>query len=113
MRALRSPLLRFSALAAIAALALTACRDDGSPTAADNSAATGATGATAAAGAELPEAKLSLVAYSTPQEAYEKIISAFNDTPAGKNITFSKSFGASGDQSRAVVNGLDADYVAF
>jgi sulfate transport system substrate-binding protein len=57
--------------------------------------------------------QLSLVAYSTPQEAYDEIITAFQSTPEGKNVTFSKSFGASGDQSRAVVSGLDADIVAF
>jgi sulfate transport system substrate-binding protein len=90
---------------------MAACGDDGSPAAANNS--TAGTAAAGSAGAELPAAKLSLVAYSTPQEAYEKIITAFNATPAGKNITFSKSFGASGDQSRAVASGLDADYVAF
>ena len=107
----RSPLIRFSAVAIVAALAIAACGDDGSPAAANNS--TAGTAAAGSAGAELPAAKLSLVAYSTPQEAYEKIITAFNATPAGKNITFSKSFGASGDQSRAVASGLDADYVAF
>ncbi len=53
------------------------------------------------------------MAYSTPQQAYEKIIEAFKATPQGKNISFTKSFGASGDQSRAVVAGLGADYVAF
>jgi sulfate/thiosulfate-binding protein len=58
-------------------------------------------------------AELSLVAYSTPQAAYEEIIKAFNATPQGKNITFTQSYGASGDQSRAVVAGLSADYVAF
>ena len=107
----RSPLIRFSAVAIVAALAMAACGDDGSPAAANNS--TAGTAAAGSAGAELPAAKLSLVAYSTPQEAYEKIITAFNATPAGKNITFSKSFGASGDQSRAVASGLDADYVSF
>ena len=60
-----------------------------------------------------PSTKLSLVAYSTPQAAYEKIITAFNATSQGKNVTFTKSFGASGDQSRAVVSGLEADFVAF
>jgi len=53
------------------------------------------------------------VAYSTPQAAYEQIIAAFNATTQGKKITFTQSYGASGDQSRAVVAGLDADYVAF
>ena len=61
----------------------------------------------------LPAAELSLVAYSTPQEAYEQIIEAFQATPEGKNITFSTSFGGSGDQSRAVEAGLEADVVAF
>lgn len=56
---------------------------------------------------------LSLVAYSTPQAAYEKIIAAFQDTPAGKDIDFKQSYGASGDQSRAVESGQDADIVAF
>jgi sulfate/thiosulfate transport system substrate-binding protein len=56
---------------------------------------------------------LSLVAYSTPQAAYEKIIKAFEATPAGKNVGFTQSYGASGDQSRAVVAGLKADVVEF
>ena len=56
---------------------------------------------------------LSLVAYSTPQAAYEKIIKAFQATPAGKNVTFQQSYGASGDQSRAVAAGLKADVVEF
>jgi sulfate transport system substrate-binding protein len=72
------------------------------------------TAAGAGAGAKaLPAAELSLVAYSTPQEAYEAIIKAFQATPEGKNITFTQSYGASGDQSRAVEAGLAADVVAF
>ena len=61
----------------------------------------------------LPAAQLSLVAYSTPQAAYDQIIKAFQATPQGKSITFTESFGASGDQSRAVESGLAADIVAF
>jgi sulfate/thiosulfate-binding protein len=57
--------------------------------------------------------KLALVAYSTPQEAYKKLIPAFQDTADGKGITFSQSYGASGDQSRSVVSGLPADVVEF
>jgi sulfate/thiosulfate transport system substrate-binding protein len=56
---------------------------------------------------------LSLVAYSTPQAAYAKIIKAFEATPAGKNVKFTQSYGASGDQSRAVAAGQKADIVAF
>src|SRR5690348_8763070 len=60
-----------------------------------------------------PKVTLSLVAYSTPQAAYTQIIKAFQQTPAGKNVSFTTSYGASGDQSRAVANGLKADVVAF
>src|SRR2546423_192305 len=57
--------------------------------------------------------KLSLVAYSTPKEAYAAIIPAFQRTAAGKGVSFDQSYGASGDQSRAVASGLSADVVAF
>src|SRR5829696_4188905 len=57
--------------------------------------------------------KVSLVAYSTPKEAYAELIPAFNKTPEGKGVKFSESYGGSGDQSRAVESGLDASIVAF
>ena len=57
--------------------------------------------------------KLTLVAYSTPREAYEQLIPEFQKTEAGKGVGFSQSYGASGDQSRAVQNGLAADVVAL
>jgi sulfate/thiosulfate transport system substrate-binding protein len=56
---------------------------------------------------------LSLVAYSTPQAAYQDIIKAFQKTATGKHIKFTQSYGASGDQSRAVAAGQKADIVAF
>ena len=57
--------------------------------------------------------KLTLVAYSTPREAYEALIPEFQKTNAGKGVSFSQSYGASGDQSRAVQNGLATDVVTF
>ena len=57
--------------------------------------------------------RVTLAAYSTPKEAYAKLIVAFSDTPAGKNVTFDQSFGSSGDQSRSVATGLPADIVAL
>ncbi len=60
-----------------------------------------------------PKVTLALVAYSTPQGAYTKLIKAFQATEAGKNISFTQSYGASGDQSRAVAAGLKADVVNF
>src|SRR4051812_10276375 len=58
-------------------------------------------------------AKLSLVAYSTPQVVYDEVIPAFAKTSAGKGVSFTQSYGASGDQSRAVEAGQKADVVAF
>jgi sulfate/thiosulfate-binding protein len=57
--------------------------------------------------------KLTLVAYSTPEEAYKELIPAFNKTSAGKGVSFSQSYAASGEQSRAVEGGLPADVVEF
>jgi sulfate/thiosulfate-binding protein len=58
--------------------------------------------------------KIALVAYSTPQQAYEDGIEpAFTKTADGKDADFSNSFGSSGDQSRAVESGQKADVVAF
>jgi sulfate transport system substrate-binding protein len=56
---------------------------------------------------------LSLIAYSTPQEAYEEIIPAFKKSDEGKDVGFKQSYGASGDQARAVEAGLNADVVAL
>src|SRR5918992_1519947 len=58
-------------------------------------------------------ARLSLVAYSTPKEAYEEVIPAFEKTPAGRGVSVDQSYGSSGDQSRAVESGLPADVVAL
>jgi sulfate transport system substrate-binding protein len=57
--------------------------------------------------------KLSLVAYSTPKEAYEQIIPAFAKTAAGDGVTFTQSYGNSGDQARAIIAGLPTDVAAL
>ena len=54
---------------------------------------------------------LSLVGYSTPKTVMGKIIQSWQQTPAGKDASFSQSYGASTDQARAVANGLKADIV--
>src|SRR3954452_20503811 len=89
-------MIRLRAIGALAALGL---------------AATALVGCSSSGGAD--DVTLALVAYSTPQAAYEKIIAAFQKTDAGTNVKFTQSYGASGDQSRAVAAGLPADYVAF
>jgi sulfate/thiosulfate transport system substrate-binding protein len=72
-----------------------------------------ALGVTAVAGASRTDVKLSLIAYSTPREAYARLIPAFQATPAGNGVTFTQSYAASGDQARAVQAGLKADIVAL
>jgi sulfate/thiosulfate-binding protein len=57
--------------------------------------------------------RLSLVAYSTPRDAYAKLIPEFQKTAAGKGVDFDQSYGASGEQARAVKSGLKADIVAL
>ena len=66
-----------------------------------------------AAAAATSGSNLTLVAYSTPRTAYAQLIPAFQGSAGGKDVTFTQSYGASGDQSRAVLNGLKADVVAF
>ena len=56
---------------------------------------------------------LHLVGFAVPKEANNAIEKKFAETPAGKGVVWEESYGASGDQSRAVANGLKADYVNF
>jgi sulfate transport system substrate-binding protein len=56
---------------------------------------------------------LNLAAYSTPEVVYEEIIPGFQRSPEGRGVQLKSSYGASGDQSRAVEAGLPADYVSF
>ena len=56
---------------------------------------------------------MTLVAYSTPREAYAELIPLFQATAAGQGVTFEESYAGSGDQSRAVQAGLPADVLAL
>ena len=70
----------------------------------------------ATAGADSTRAtdtELNLVAYTTPREAYAKLIPMFQKTPQGADVDFKQSYGASGEQARAVKAGLNADIVAL
>jgi sulfate/thiosulfate transport system substrate-binding protein len=58
--------------------------------------------------------KLDVVGYSTPEAVYEEALEpGFEATPEGADVSFSNSFGASGDQSRAVEAGQPASVVHF
>jgi sulfate/thiosulfate transport system substrate-binding protein len=57
------------------------------------------------------DTRLSIVAYSTPRDAYTSLIPMFEKTADGDGVSFTQSYGASGDQTRAIIAGLDADVV--
>lgn len=62
------------------------------------------------------EVKLTLGAYTTPREAYGEIIPLFQaywKDKTGQTVIFEESYQGSGAQSRAVVEGFEADIVAL
>jgi sulfate/thiosulfate-binding protein len=83
-----------AALSAAGVLALTGCGSDSASGSGSDSAG-----------------EINVVGYSVLEQANSEVISAFNDTDAGKDVDIKGSYGASGDQSRAVVAGQDADEV--
>ncbi len=72
-----------------------------------------ACGGGASAGSGDGATKVSLVGFSTPEKANDDIAEKWAQTAAGKGVEWQTSYGASGDQSRAVESGLDADFVHF
>ncbi|MBF6089338.1 sulfate ABC transporter substrate-binding protein [Nocardia cyriacigeorgica] len=88
------------ALTAIAAFALSAC-SGGASDSVDGHVADGSGGT------------INLYAYAVPKPGFDKVIPAFNATEAGKGVAVQQSYGASGDQSRKVKDGAQADVVNF
>jgi sulfate transport system substrate-binding protein len=95
------------ALLALAALVVAGCGGSSDDTSG------GSTGAGASSGGGDAKTTLNLVAYSTPEVVYDEIIPDFQKTGAGEGVGFQSSYGASGDQSRAVEAGQKADVVSF
>jgi sulfate transport system substrate-binding protein len=87
---------KLAALGAAALMALTACGSNSD-----------------AAGGGGDSKEIDLVGFSILEAANQPLIDAFEKTPDGKGVTFKTSYGASGDQSRAVEGGLKADEVHF
>jgi sulfate/thiosulfate transport system substrate-binding protein len=74
----------------------------------------GCGGGSSGSSATASGAKLDVVGYSTPESVYQEALEpAFEKSPQGAGVSFSNSFGASGDQSRAVVAGQPASVVHF
>ncbi|GAX37478.1 sulfate ABC transporter substrate-binding protein [Nodularia sp. NIES-3585] len=60
--------------------------------------------------------ELTLVSYAVTRAAYKNIIPLFAEywrEKTGQTVTFGQSYGGSGSQTRAVINGLEADIVAL
>ncbi|WP_235736495.1 sulfate ABC transporter substrate-binding protein [Nocardioides alcanivorans] len=72
-----------------------------------------ATAALAGCGSDDDGETLSIVGFAVPEAANKAIADQFKKTDDGDGVKFRTSYGASGDQSRAVASGLDADYVHF
>src|SRR3979411_1055179 len=68
-----------------------------------------------AGGSSTPAAEttLTLLAYPRAAPGWSQILPAFAATPEGKGVGVTTSYGASGDQSRAVQDGKPADIVNF
>jgi sulfate transport system substrate-binding protein len=86
----------------LVAVALPACCGGASDTAGGDS-----------AGADGSAGTINLYAYAVPKPGFDKLIPAFNATDEGKGVAFQPSYGASGDQSRKVKDGAEADFVNF
>jgi len=74
---------------------------------------TAACGTADGSGSESEGDTISIVGFAVPEAANKAIADEFVQTPEGEGVRFRTSYGASGDQSRAVEAGLDADYVHF
>lgn len=77
---------------------------DTASTASPNGAATG----------QKPDVELTLVGYAAPKAAHDAIIPLFTEKwkqEQGQNVTFKQTYGGSGTQTRAVIDGLEADVV--
>ena len=67
----------------------------------------------ASGGDDTGSTTINIVGFAVPEAANKAIATEFNKTDAGEGVKFSGSYGASGDQSRKVEAGAEADYVHF
>ena len=101
--------LSVAILTLLIALVAAGCGGGGSSSSSSGSTSGGETGGGSSEGG-----KLSVVGYSTPESVYaETLEPAFEKTPQGEGGSFSNSFGAAGDQSRAGAAGQPASVVHF
>ena len=88
-------------LATVTAVTLAACSGGSSDTVGAESDADGSGGT------------VDLYAYAVPKIGFDALIPAFQETEEGKDVVFQQSYGPSGDQSRKVRDGAEANFVNF
>jgi sulfate/thiosulfate-binding protein len=97
--------IALAAVAVSASMVMSACAGGGS---------SDVVGADASpAGGAAATSTVNLYAYAVPKVGFDQLIPAFQATEAGKGVQFQQSYGASGDQSRKVEAGAEADFVNF
>ncbi|QCQ91641.1 sulfate ABC transporter substrate-binding protein [Rhodococcus sp. SGAir0479] len=99
---MRHPRSFLTALVALGAVALTACSGGSSDVAGGGETVADGSGGT-----------INLFAYAVPKPGFDKVTAGFAATKEGKGVRFNPSYGASGDQSRKVKDGAQADFVNF
>lgn len=80
-----------------------------------SSSESGSTGSPEAGSAQPSEVRLTLVSYAVPKAAHDAVIPKFVEKwkaeHDGQTVVFDQSYGGSGSQTRAVIDGLEADVV--
>jgi sulfate/thiosulfate-binding protein len=104
---MRTPLIAVTTATALT-LTMTACSGGASDVVVQPVAGTIAGGGSGGRGGTV-----NLFAYAVPKVAFDALIAAFQKTPEGAGVQFHQSYGASGDQSRKVAAGAEADLVSF
>ena len=92
----------------ILSMAIAACSAGG-----DNASTPSASGSASPVADQKKELELTLVGYAVPKAAHDAIIPKFVEKwkaeHGGQTVTFRQSYGGSGTQTRAVIDGLEAD----
>ncbi|MFM7886037.1 MAG: sulfate ABC transporter substrate-binding protein, partial [Pseudanabaena sp.] len=98
---------------ALISVTMAACTATEAPKATTaGSPATQTTTAAAPASAPKKDVELTLVSFAVTKQAHEKIIPKFVEKwqkEQNQKVTFKQSYGGSGSQTRAVIDGLEAD----
>jgi sulfate transport system substrate-binding protein len=99
---------RFISLALVGvglSVAIAACSGGASSTSSDSSSPTAS---------QKKDVEITLAAYAIPKAAHDAIIKQFQakwEKEQGQTVTFKQSYGGSGSQTRAIIDGLEADVV--